>query len=106
MRKFQTNDKNLEILIKEKFGEKENPQNENETKVLGVHWDKKIDQITFKIDEIRKRFESDIENITKREVLKNIASIYDPLGLINPIVVSFKAFFQKLNGMKNYQNIS
>ena len=96
MRKFQTNNKNLELLIKEKFGEKENPQNENEIKVLGVHWDTKIDQITFKIDEIRKRFESDIENITKREVLKNIASIYDPLGLINPIFVSFKAFFQKL----------
>ena len=33
---------------------------------------------------------------TKREVLRAIASIYDPLGLINPVVVMFKIFFQKL----------
>ena len=36
------------------------------------------------------------DGLSKRSVLKRIASIYDPLGLAAPISVSFKMFFQKL----------
>jgi len=60
----------------------------------GVNWGKENDEIIYKLDEIRSRFA--IEKITKRNVLKTIASTYDPLGLINPVVVSFKVYFQKL----------
>ena len=38
--------------------------------------------------------------ITKRNVIHFIASIYDPLGLINPVVVSMKCFLQKLFHLK------
>ena len=33
---------------------------------------------------------------TKRSVLRTIASIYDPLGWLAPVVVKFKMFFQLL----------
>ena len=33
---------------------------------------------------------------TKRNIIKAIASIYDPLGLLNPNVVQMKTIFQKL----------
>ena len=33
---------------------------------------------------------------TKRDILKFIASIYDPLGIINPVVVQMKILFQDI----------
>ena len=66
---------------------------EKETKVLGLTWNKKEDNLCFYFDEIRSKF---TKNPTKREVIHAVASIYDPLGLINPIVVKLKTFFQKV----------
>lgn len=37
-----------------------------------------------------------ITKVTKRTVLRAMASIYDPLGLIQPVIIEFKLFFQKL----------
>ena len=36
----------------------------------------------------------------KRNVLKIIASIYDPISIISPVVVLFKIFFQKISLLK------
>ena len=33
---------------------------------------------------------------TKRGVLANTASIFDPLGLLSPAVIAYKIFLQKL----------
>ena len=33
---------------------------------------------------------------TKRDFIQFFASIYDPIGLINSVVVSFKCLFQKV----------
>ena len=35
-------------------------------------------------------------NITKRNALRTLSAFYDPLGVIHPIVMSMKIFFQKL----------
>ena len=40
------------------------------------------------------------EVITKRNVLKTVSSIYDPLGLLSPPVVSLKMLFQEVCTLK------
>lgn len=44
-----------------------------------------------------KKFKCDA---TKREALQAISSIYDPLGLLNPVVVKFKVFLKKICAIK------
>lgn len=58
---------------------------QNTIKTLGVQWQYKEDLLTFKetCDPIKEYF-------TKREVLSTIAKIYDPLGLIGPVVIIAK----------------
>ena len=34
--------------------------------------------------------------VTKRSILKVIAGMYDPLGLVSPVLVSMKVLFQEL----------
>ena len=43
--------------------------------------------------------------ITKQGVLHVIASIYDPIGIIALVVVSFKIFFQKIVQLKSGWNV-
>ena len=64
----------------------------NLTKVLGLWWDKRDDSIIFKFND----FPSAKLVPTKRELLSFIASIYDPLGLINPFVFRLKVLFQQV----------
>ena len=66
-------------------------------KILGLQWDKFEDNFVFDFTEIREKFDV---IPTKRNVIKAIASIYDPLGLLNPIVVQMKTFFQRLYSAK------
>ena len=95
LRKFHTNDPNLQTPINkiEKF----HPLEDN-LKVLGIDWHKQND--SFIID-LNKIYEASIElPTTKRNVLKIIASIYDPIGIISPVVVLFKILFQKISLLK------
>ena len=66
-----------------------------ESSILGVPWNEQEDTITVNIP--KGTFEA-----TKRGVLKFLASIYDPLGIISPILLKGKILFrdicdQKLN---------
>ena len=67
--------------------------------MLGIEWDKFKD--TFIID-LHKIFMNGFNSpITKCNILRLIASIYDPLGIISPIVFLFKIYFLKLTTLKN-----
>ena len=55
-----------------------------ENKILGLRWDKFEDNFAFDLTEVRQKFDV---ILTKRNVIKAIASIYDSLGFLNPIVV-------------------
>ncbi|GFW81315.1 integrase catalytic domain-containing protein [Trichonephila clavipes] len=59
-------------------------------KTLGMLWDPKVDCLTYKVKI------SDKVNFSKRDVLSEIARLYDPLGLIGPIVTKAKVFIQEL----------
>lgn len=74
---------------------KENQQIE---KVLGVFWEYLEDVITFKISNWL--MESDIfsnkKSPTKRQMLRLVMSIYDPLGLIGHIIMYVKILMQEV----------
>ncbi|GFV56318.1 DUF1758 domain-containing protein [Trichonephila clavipes] len=62
----------------------------SEIKVLGVYWNPKHDCFSFRV-------KIDLYELnTKRDVLSTIARIYDPLGLLGPVVAKAKIFLQKL----------
>ncbi|GFU32829.1 integrase catalytic domain-containing protein [Trichonephila clavipes] len=62
----------------------------SEIKVLGVYWNPKHDCFSFRV-------KIDLHELnTKRDVLSTIARIYDPLGLLGPVVAKAKFFLQKL----------
>ena len=55
-----------------------------DTKLLGINWNKQKD--TYAVD-----VSSDIPTkVTQRSMLKRLASIYDPLGLLSPALVNGK----------------
>ena len=91
LRKFQSNSTELENMVHADYSEnfKFHPGGEN--KVLGVSWNKHKDVFTFDLQLFSHVFG---KNPTKREVIQATASIFDPLGLINPVVVKLKILFQ------------
>jgi hypothetical protein len=62
-------------------------------KFLGIKWNPNTDEISIEcgIDALR-----DLQVVTKRKILSFICGIYDPLGIISPVVIKFKMFIQKL----------
>jgi hypothetical protein len=62
-------------------------------KALGLFWSSTSDKLS-----IDSNVNEDLHktSFTKREILSVIASIYDPLGLVNPVVVFPKILLQKL----------
>ncbi|XP_048524394.1 uncharacterized protein LOC125505175, partial [Dendroctonus ponderosae] len=61
------------------------------TKTLGLLWLCQSDSLVYKIATPNLR-----KNITKRILLSDIATIFDPLGLISPCIILAKVLLQKL----------
>ncbi|XP_070855415.1 uncharacterized protein [Drosophila suzukii] len=59
-------------------------------KVLGIHWDPEEDMLSYKVC-----LTTNPHN-TKRQVLSDVARIFDPLGILSPVVVQFKILFHEL----------
>jgi len=59
-------------------------------KVLGIHWDPEEDMLSYKVC-----LTTNAHN-TKRQVLSDVARIFDPLGILSPVVVQLKILFQEL----------
>ncbi|XP_035228009.1 uncharacterized protein LOC118200187 [Stegodyphus dumicola] len=62
----------------------------NETTVLGILWNPDSDAFTFNVTT---NFH---DYYTKRHILSAITRIFDPLGLIGPVITKAKIFMQKL----------
>jgi len=68
----------------------EKVEESSEIKALGIIWNISTDTFSFKL-----KFE-DKKSLTMSSVLSYIASIYDPIGWLGPIVLTAKLFMKKL----------
>ena len=59
-------------------------------KTLGLHWIPSADQFTYKLKE------NHTNSLTKRQILSEIASFFDPMNYIAPVIVKAKIIMQKL----------
>ena len=97
IRKWRTNEETLRKLIKEcEFNDntryKTDEISESYEKVLGVEWNEYQDIFVFRVN---KMFEDIIEIVpSKRRILSIISSIYDPVGVLQPLTVKLKLLFQ------------
>ncbi|XP_076391770.1 uncharacterized protein LOC143265174 [Megachile rotundata] len=63
---------------------------DKESKVLGLLWSVELDELRYSLVGSR------LGKITKRSVLSEISQIFDPLGLIGPVIVKAKLLMQEL----------
>ena len=63
-------------------------------KILGLEWDKQSDSLRYDFSGIFGSEER--KSISKRDILSLTAQMYDPIGLVSPISLPFKALFQDL----------
>lgn len=112
LRKWMTNDKVLKGLIDAQENQEtasESVTTEEETyakfslgseisksqpKVLGLPWDCENDEICFSFEKIVAKAQE--ISPTKRGLLSLLASMFDPVGLISPVIVCMKMLFQEL----------
>ena len=81
LRKLQTNTKTLQPFSKD----------ESVHKVLGISWNVEKDELIPLAE-----FKPTVKRVSKREIASLLASIYDPLGLIIPVVTPLKCLLQDL----------
>ncbi|XP_065075285.1 uncharacterized protein LOC135699031 [Ochlerotatus camptorhynchus] len=67
-------------------------------KSLGLHWEPASDQLKYRIE---LPADSSDSPLTKRIALSQIARLFDPLGLLGPVVISAKLFMQALWTLKD-----
>ncbi|XP_037944367.1 uncharacterized protein LOC119677170 [Teleopsis dalmanni] len=68
-----------------------NVNNTDSTKALGIHWIPQNDTLKFHVDEKFHELRA-----TKRNILSVSARLFDPLGLVCPIVTNAKILLQEL----------
>ena len=61
------------------------------TKTLGIVWMAEEDTFTFLSTNVHDDF-----NYTKRNFLKKISILFDPLGFLTPLTIRSKLFIQKI----------
>lgn len=59
--------------------------------MLGIFWNVKTDKLMVDFKAI-----TVMEQVTLRSALKQVGSLYDPLGLASPVVLPFKAITQRI----------
>lgn len=85
LKKFELND-NLDVNIVH-IGEGE------QNKTLGIYWDSNNDFICYKFNV---NIGITLKSLTKRTILSVICQIFDPLGLLGPVLTTAKLMVQEL----------
>ena len=63
----------------------------NETKILGIQWNKPADTLEINFEKFLKK--SDEGTLTKRKMLSAINSVFDPLGIVSPVMITGKILY-------------
>eukprot|EP00112_Aurelia_sp_Birch-Aquarium-sp1_P012879 Seg2713.6 transcript_id=Seg2713.6/GoldUCD/mRNA.D3Y31 product="hypothetical protein" protein_id=Seg2713.6/GoldUCD/D3Y31 len=63
-------------------------------KVLGIVWDQSEDNLEFDLSKVACIPED--SKIITRTILSSLAKLFDPLGLVSPVMISAKILFQEL----------
>ena len=93
--KFVSNDPEvLSCVPVEKQAKEVKELSVSSNSVLGIKWDFNLDVFLFHFNII----ESEV--LSRRAMLSRIASLFDPLGLMNPIVIAGKILFQDVTRSK------
>ena len=71
---------------------------DSKTKVLGMTWNMVADEFEFGVTKVSSNESGAV--ITKHSILSMIAKLFDPRGLVSPIIVSAKVLLQDLCMMK------
>ena len=99
LRKYRSNDMNLCEVFESKEAIQFSETDNKYSKTLGIEWNAIKDTLHYSQPEEIKNF-IEADKITKRQMLSKIAQIYDPLGLIAPIVLQAKLLMQQLWTLK------
>ena len=94
LRKWSTNSSKLLSHIPSDWLEinPDEPQNLTKyQKLLGIIWNSNSDILSFLVES-----HIEFESVTKRKVLSMIAHLYDPLGLLSPLIVRGKILMQQM----------
>jgi len=97
LRKWASNNQQFLDTIPEDLKESQQTlslDNKDGVSTLGLLWHPAKDQLQVRDNSAPNSKDSAAS--TKRNVLARIASIFDPLGLLSPIVIAHKTFLQKL----------
>lgn len=65
------------------------PKDDSSVKILGLHWDPHADMFSYYTNTLKLIY-------TKREILFQIAKLYDPIGALTPITFWAKSYMQSL----------
>ncbi|XP_045501426.1 uncharacterized protein LOC123698718 [Colias croceus] len=93
MQKWSSNDTNfLSKIGKDKMSDDfVRIKSDNQFKVLGLSWNRETDNFEYTIN-----LPDGQHPVTKRQILSDIARLYDPIGWIAPVVVKAKIYIQKV----------
>lgn len=93
--KFISNDQSVTNALPEE--DRAKAGEDGMVRVLGLSWHLPTDCLTVKFDlSILKKLKNSTEVPSKREVLKAMMSIFDPLGIVQPVTIRLKIIFQDL----------
>ena len=86
LQSWNSNNKELRSIIDKWFPGEVRPTN---TSVLGLNWNVKRDELSIK----SVKFSEQV--LSKRSLLSQVSSVFDPLGLISPLVIRGKMLIQR-----------
>ncbi|XP_033361813.1 uncharacterized protein LOC117240065 [Bombus vosnesenskii] len=92
IREWASNDQSILQRLSEQDKSRRLQLGEYQTlKTLGIFWDSKDDAILYSVEANAKT-----SRVTKRSISSVIARIYDPLGLLAPVIVRAKIILQRV----------